>query len=154
MTTGTALLTLTVWFAAGTWAATVQNFDSPGTSYTAAQCNPALPDLPLPTIKSGGPNGKFIRLVTTTPGNHNTVTFDPTDSGAFGMVVADFDFRVTPGPPGRADGFGIALLNTESYPDTPGEVCLESPLFAAEETNFAGSLGVGFDIYTEILPAI
>ena len=58
------------------------------------------------------------------------------------QVVADFDFRITPGT-GRADGLGFALLNTANY----GNGGAQAPPNAAEEPNFLGSLGVGFDVY-------
>jgi hypothetical protein len=59
--------------------------------------------------------------------------------------VVDFDFRMTPGF-GRSDGLGLALLNTANF-GLFGPVEPQPPLFAGEEPNFAGSLGVGLDIY-------
>ena len=128
---------------------TFQNFDVPdtGTLFNRLQVeNP-----PAAIEMDGGPTGvgKFLRLVhapvppNVTP-NVNTITFQTSDAGAFSQVIADFDFRITPGN-GRADGFAFGLLNTATF-DTPN-VEPQPPVFAAEEANFAGSLGIGFDIY-------
>jgi hypothetical protein len=43
---------------------------------------------------------------------------------------------------GRADGLGFALLNTAFFPTGP-----VPPHFMAEEPSFAGSIGLGFDLY-------
>jgi hypothetical protein len=93
----------------------------------------------------GGPtgSGNFLRLATTYIVTNNSITFERTDSGIFSTIVAEFDFRMTPGT-GQADGFGFALLNTAFY-NRSGTVC--STPFTPEEPNFTGSLGVGFDIY-------
>jgi len=87
-----------------------------------------------------------MRLALETPiPTHNSITFDLTDPGAFDQIVANFDFRMTPGV-GRADGLGFALLNTSPH-GTTRPVPPEAPLFAGEEPNFERSLGMGFDIH-------
>lgn len=80
--------------------------------------------------------------------NQNSITFDLSRPGAWNVVIADFDLRLEPAF-GRADGFGFALLNTDpAFPYGATEpVGVEGPLFAAEEPNFQGSLGIGFDIH-------
>ena len=115
---------------------TVQDFDTTGSPYTPEQFGVGPP----PTVMPGGPTGDFLRLVTTTIVNVNTITFELTAPGVFDEVIADFDFRMIPGF-GRADGFGFALLNTANF-DTSGAVGGNS-----EEANYPGSLGIGFDIH-------
>ena len=60
--------------------------------------------------------GQFLRLKTTALNINNTVSFDRTDIGPHGRIVADFDFRITctgsRGGFGCADGFSSVLLNT------------------------------------------
>ncbi len=125
---------------------TVQDFDAlgTGTSFNRLQVN----NPPAPIEIDGGPTGvgQFLRLVHAPVApfvapNVNTITFPVSDAGTFNQVVADFDFRITPGV-GRADGFVYALLNTATY-FTPNV----EPQAAAEEANYVGSLGIGFDIF-------
>ncbi|MBI3757781.1 MAG: hypothetical protein HY267_07385 [Deltaproteobacteria bacterium] len=134
---------------------TLQDFDvlGKGTSYVSIQSkNP-----PGPTVLPGGPtgSGNFLRLVSAVPQpsapSSNTITF-PVTHPASDVAVIDFDFRMTPGStvaPGmsRADGFGVALLNTAVYANATPGVEPQAPLFLTEEPNFTGSLGIGFDIY-------
>jgi hypothetical protein len=132
------------YFDAIAFAATVQDFDA------AATQSPFLlgryGNAPEAAFLPGGPieAGRFLRLAyanpTPSPPNLNTVTFDRSDRGAFSQIVADFDFRMGTGN-GRADGLGFALLNTAVFGNS-GRVG-----GGAEEPNFAGSLGVGFDIF-------
>ena len=136
-------------------AQTVEDFDTPadptdGTPYIPENCNFVKnPDAPGPEeLPSEPPEvGYFLRLVTTVgadeEGIHNSIAFDLTDPGLFSQIVAEFDFRMTPGPFGKADGFGFALLNTV-HSGNSGAKC---PPSVSEEPNFTGSLGVGFDIY-------
>ena len=131
-------------------AQTVRDFDtSTGTPFLAKNCVPSNPGAAPPQELPGGPTGagNFLRLATTTPPLpiSNSIAFDLTDPGLFSQIVAEFDFRMTPGN-GRADGFGFALLNTASYGNS-GQVCPTLSPFAPEEPNFIKSLGVGFDIY-------
>lgn len=119
-----------------------QDFDVPGigNAYEKHQ----FVTLPEPTELPGGPtlDGNFLRLVSIEPSNLNTVVF-PDVMPAANLIVADFDFRVTPGNAvlspdrGRADGFSFTLLNITNDPGLP----------ATEEPNFPDSLGIGFDIY-------
>ena len=112
--------------------------DRPGTPYEASQLG--VP--PGPTCVPGGPTGNFLRLADTTVANINSVSFDLTDPGAHGLIVADFDFRMTPhATDSRADGFGFALASTAAF-GASGPVAGHS-----EEANVFGSLGVGFDIH-------
>ena len=94
----------------------------------------------------GSDPARFMRLASVTPlgvYDHNTITFPKGGVGAFPVIVADYDFRISLDQDrGRADGMGFALLNTAIYPD--GAV---PPPAVAEEPSFLGSLGLGFDIY-------
>lgn len=134
-----ALLLLATFPAA---AATVHNFDGPGSAHVLTQHAAAPP----PAVMAGGPTGSFLRVATdaTIPQN-NSIAFVRTDPGAFCNIVAEFDLRMIP-VVGRADGMGFALLNTANW-GTSGPVPPQAPWFVAEEPNFAGSLGVGFDLY-------
>jgi len=123
--------------------ATIQDFDVSGTGTVCESGQFENP--PPPTVLPGGPTGfgNFLRLVSAvpipTPPSFNTYTC-PVTAPASDTIVADFDFRITPGATleggaGRADGFSFALLSNEA---TGAQ---------AEEPNFAGSFGIGFDIY-------
>ena len=151
--------TLAAWVATVATGETVQNFDDVpkmGTTYCADRHIPGCPPCPLlmkgcgpcPTLIDGGPigDGEFIRLAfeDPIPPSHTSISFDRCDIGAFDLVVADFDFRITPGF-GRADGFGFALLNTV-VPGFGIKGCV-APLSVGEEPNFEESLGIGFDIH-------
>jgi uncharacterized repeat protein (TIGR01451 family) len=134
----------------GTFSAaqTIQDFDGSGTPYVPAQC--ASPPNSPPAVTPGGPSGNFLRLATHPAPNSNTISFNRTNPGFFPLIVADFDFRIIP-VNGRADGLGFALLNTAAYGAT-GPVCTTLNPFVPEEPNFAGSVGIGFDIYHSIHP--
>ena len=128
-------------------AATMQDFNVPG---TGARCVPIQSDNPPPPeLMPGGPipdGGKFLRLASASSQlNSNTITCRTTDRGRFDLVVADFDFRMSPGA-GRADGLGFALLNTKFFRRSGG-IEPQAPVFVVEEPNFAGWLGVGFDLF-------
>jgi hypothetical protein len=85
----------------------------------------------------------FLRLVAN-PRNgtfdQGTIALARTAEGAHALVIADFQFRITPVTTLREAGFGFALLNTSRYPDGP-----VTPTDSPEEPNFLESLGVGFD---------
>jgi hypothetical protein len=120
-------------------AITTQDFQNPGTSYQLSACGSA----PAPAVLAGGPGGtgNFLRLLRgVDTSSTNTVAFDRTDPGGFTQATVDFDFRIT-SVVGRGEGFGFALLNTSSFKAT-GPRC-----GAAEEPNFARSLGIGFDLH-------
>src|SRR6185436_19569476 len=100
-----------------------------------------------PQLIAGGPTGagQALRLAFDAPvPTQNSIAFDRTDVGAFVQIVVDVDFRVVPGH-GRGDGLGVALLDTAVF-GASGPVAPQGPLFAAEKPNFAGSIGVGFDV--------
>ena len=121
---------------------TTQIFDvaGQGSAYIAQQ----FLNGPAPVLIDAGPTytGKAMRLTsaTPTPPSLNTLSFSRTDTGVYDIVTIDVDIRITPGN-GRADGIGIALLNTAFYGVT-GAIG-----GGGEEPNFTKSFGIGFDIY-------
>ncbi|MBV9469305.1 MAG: hypothetical protein JOZ57_08670, partial [Abitibacteriaceae bacterium] len=126
-------------------APTVEDFDGVHTHYNIYQLNPAST---APTIIPNGMSGNCLRLATdSTVTSDNTITFDRTAGGVFSQIVAEFDFRITLGNNGRADGLGFALAHLNNKgPD--GKVVLNLP----EQPDLADSLGVGFDIYDDAHP--
>jgi hypothetical protein len=130
-------------------AITSQDFQTPGTAYQATTCSGAT----VPAVLAGGPGGtgNFLRLLTQADVSAlNTAAFDRSDPGGFVQATVDFDFRITPGPSGRGEGFGFALLNTGPG-NASGSFCKIKPAtdpdsMYAEEPNLPGSLGIGFDV--------
>jgi hypothetical protein len=122
-------------------AQTSQDFNAVGTPYNSSQSGTSI----APTVMAGGPTGaNFLRLLgaASTAGT-NSIAFDRSNPGAFTQIVADFDFRMTPGT-GQGQGMGFALLDVATY-TASGAVA--GP---AEEPNFTGSLGIGFDIFQDL----
>jgi Domain of unknown function (DUF1929)/Calx-beta domain len=117
-------------------AATLHDCDTPGTPFTLATFG-----VPPGPACVASPSGSFLRLADTTLANVNSIAFDLSDAGAHDVVVADFDFRMTPqSVVSRADGFGFALASTALF-GASGAIGGES-----EEADLDASLGVGFDI--------
>jgi hypothetical protein len=126
---------------------TVQRFDAPGVGTPFAVGTRGGAPARAPQLIVGGPTGAghAIRLALEAPvPTLNSLAFDRSDAGSFDQTVVDFDFRIAPGR-GRADGLGVALLNTSAFGAT-GEVAPQAPFFAANEPSFKGSIGVGFDV--------
>lgn len=145
------IVALLYWHATVASAITFQDFDTPdaGSRYSTSSKQCAASDS-VPAVISDEPIGKFLRLATVigsdAKAQNSTITFELTDPDSADQVIVDFDFRITLVPGyGRADGMGFALLSSKVYKDSV--VCPELPPYGAEEPNFAGSLGVGFDIY-------
>ncbi|MCX8155978.1 MAG: immunoglobulin domain-containing protein [Verrucomicrobiae bacterium] len=111
---------------------TVANFDASGTPYTLSGT--------AATASDGGPYGTFMRLTPAVNSLNNGIFFNRTAAGTFTNITMTFDFRMTPGA-GRADGLGVAFLNTANW-GTSGNIAVFT-----EEPNLAGSLAFGFDIY-------
>lgn len=137
--------------------ATVQSFDADGVGTAYDDDAPAPTDNPPPVeLLPGGPtgSGRFMRLAPAVAGTPvaNSIAFDATHAAPATGVVADFDIRMTPGravgrgATGRADGLGFALLSAARYGPS-GEVVPTLPPTAAEDPNFTGSLGIGFDLF-------
>lgn len=116
---------------------TVNNFDATGTPYTLVGS--------AATASDGGPYGTFMRLTPAVVSLNNGIFFNRTATGTFTNITATFDFRMTPGT-GRADGMGVAFLNTANHGVGGGGAVF------SEEVNVAGSLGFGFDIYNNGAP--
>jgi hypothetical protein len=118
---------------------TYRNFDQTNAGTQYVEGIHAQP--PAPQIMEGEPleMGNFMRLSSVTPISmpvQNSIAFARTAPGAFDLVVADFDFRLTPPRGqsvgvGRADGFGFALLNTAVVTHgIAGAVAPQAPLFS------------------------
>jgi uncharacterized protein (TIGR03437 family) len=110
------------------FASVAENFDDVNSNHelVSLQGTPA-------SIASGGPDGNFLRLAADA-GADNGIIFDSVPGFPF-LIVAEFDFRMTPG----AEGFGFNLINSLLVPDIP----LDLP---AAEPGLFGSIGVGFDV--------
>jgi hypothetical protein len=127
---------------------THQDFDNPGSPYLLCT---HFPDGAPAEVRRDPPaadfSGSFLRLATVPATNHNSAVFEVEDPGAACRRDLDleFDLRISPsGTP--ADGIGVALLRESEY-GTAKCVDPEAPYFAAEEPNFRGSLGLGFDVH-------
>lgn len=124
---------------------TYQDFDGTGDPFVTGQHSGGVGPVPAPV--AGGPTGDFMRVAGTTvapQSDHGAISFARTDTGAFGLVIADFDFRITPqSATSRADGLSFIFLNTADH----GNSGIINPPNVAEEPNFAGSLAIGFDLY-------
>ncbi|NBV23833.1 MAG: hypothetical protein EBS05_18180 [Proteobacteria bacterium] len=119
---------------------TVQNFDAGGTAYDLAQNNVN----PAPAIVAGGPTGNFLRLAAASAAqNVNTIAFTKSDAGTYKLITADFDLRIT----GQADGMGFALLDTFTWGQA-GAIAVQGQFY--QEPNIAASLGVGFDVFSNV----
>lgn len=130
------------WGATAARAAIVDTYD--GTyAATATQGNTA----PGPEIRPGGPNGNFLHLVDAVGSQVNYYAYDQpaTEAGAFDTVRATFDFRITPGTAGLADGFHFLLLPTATF----GTSGVGSNVLA-EEPNVPGAFAIGVDVYPGI----
>ncbi len=84
----------------------------------------------------------FLRLTYgSNSSTTNVVGFNSTAAGYYDAVEVDFQFRIKP-VSGRADGFGMALLDAATWGSSG-----VAPSFSVEP-NLANSLGLGFDIYS------
>lgn len=125
---------------------TTQTFDGGGTPFLIDDNG----NLPAPALIADGSTGFGVRLAyaTNNPPNVGVLSFPRTDVGAFDQVLADFDFRITPGESagaaGRADGLGITFLSTDPF---IGGVNATNVDGGSEEPNFPKSFSVGFDTY-------
>lgn len=119
----------------------VVDFDNGDTLFTPVQRN----SNPGPLYQTGGPTGDFMRVVHDgVNSNQNRIAFDRTHVGGASRIDATFDFRLQDLTPDPADGFGFILANTANWGTTGPGTDTSS---IAERPNFAGSLGIGFDIY-------
>jgi hypothetical protein len=130
-------------------AAIVDNFEGGGPAAVGTQ----LLDGPAPAIMTtGGSNGNFLRLLAGVGNQNNHYTYDLVDTGAFDTIHAMFDFRITPGLRGLADGFHFLLIPTSTYGSTgdgpnvlaKNRMCpahLASPLTSIPESTTCPSIG-------------
>ena len=125
----------------------LQRFDAPGVGTPFAVGVHGGASTRAPELIVGGPTGSghAIRLALDAPTpTLNSLAFERADGGAFDQTIVDLDFRIAPGR-GRADGLGMALLNTSEFGVT-GDVATQAPSSVADEPSFKGSIGVGFDV--------
>ncbi len=124
--------------------ALTENFEGSAANFTLSQYAAS----PAPAVQPAGANstGKFLRLLYDGTNNSaNGVAFRQTASGLFQTIVADFDFRITSAINNPADGFSLLLIPTALYgTNGPG---VNVPSQAAEEPNYPGVFGIGFDVY-------
>lgn len=96
-----------------------------------------------PSIQTaGGWDGGFVNVTQAVNSQNNQVAFDQLVSGAYKQLKFDFDFRMSVGNSGGADGISLLYANSANF-GTTGSV----PAYTAEEPSVAGSLGVGFDTW-------
>ena len=113
-----ALVVLALTAASPSWSATLQDFDVVGSGTSFCDGNHVSGGSPSARLP-GGPtgSGQFLRLAFADPQtipSQTSIAFDRSDAGSPGLIVADFDFRLTPGS-GQADGLGFALLDTATH---------------------------------------
>ena len=121
-----------------------ENFEGAPANYMLTQ----YASSPGPSVQAveAGSTGKFLRPLTDgANGCANGLTFRQTAPGLFQTIVADFDFRITSSINYPADGFSFLLIPTSLYgTNGPG---VNVPSQAAEEPNYPGTFGIGFDVY-------
>jgi len=120
-------------------AATVQDFDNPGTPYTAVG---------TATVVGGGPTGSFLRLTPSVDNQNGRVAFDLGDAGAPAVgIEGQFDFRAIPGADsggdGQADGIGFMVLPTSIHGTTGDYAVIGNP----ELARAAGAFGISLNIH-------
>lgn len=100
-------------------------------------------EAPAPSIVGGGWDGGYLNLTQEVNSQQNQAAFPQLVAGDYSGLKIDFDFRISAGNGGGADGMGIAYVPSSVY-GTEGPVELTA---VAEEPNIAGSFGVGFDTF-------
>lgn len=121
-----------------------EDFEGLPTNYTLTKYS-ADPGPAVQPAESGS-TGNFLRLLTDGANScANGLAFRQTDPGLFQTIVADFDFRITSSINYPADGFSFLLIPTSTYGTTGPGVNVASQ--AAEEPNYPGAFGIGFDVY-------
>lgn len=126
-------------------AALNDTFDSPGPAATITIV-PGGQGLG-PTIMQDPSNlaNNILHLLNGENSQNNHYTYDQTDPGLFDTITASFDFRVTAGTAGLADGLGFMLIPTANF-----GVSGDGPSPTAEEPNVPGTFGLGIDVYQNI----
>jgi hypothetical protein len=131
--------------AAGAQAATVQNFDEPGTPFILTHYSGF--DGPEIIGSDANPSGQFVRL-TRSLFAINTIAFDQDEAGYFQRVIADFDFRITCFFTRMGfdcgDGFSFVLLDTQTFGTSGAAPSLDELGRSPLPTN---SFAVGFNTF-------
>jgi hypothetical protein len=119
---------------------TIDTFDSGGIHAIASQIG-AAPD---PSIIAEGLNN-ILHLLGGVSAQANHWTYDRNDTGEYETIDASFDFRITAGTNGLADGLGFLLIPTSIYGPSG-----DGPNPTAEEPDVLGAFGLGIDVYPNI----
>jgi len=129
-------------FSGSSYGSLVDDFDPPYPAVTATQYDSA----PGPAVLPGGPTGNFLRLTNDGVNwQSNSYAYDRTDTGAYPIIDAEFDFRIS-SVDSPADGFSIMFIPTAVY-GVSGPGANDGGYTPFERPNFAGVIGVGFDVY-------
>jgi hypothetical protein len=139
-------LTVTALALPSLFAATFDDFNGVGTTF-AVGTNLGAGGTPGPSVGPDPDNltNNVLRLLHGVNSQNNHYTYDLSDPGAFDTINAKFDFRITTGSAGLADGFGFILIPTSVYGITG-----DGPNNLAEEPNVAGAFALGVDVYPGI----
>lgn len=97
---------------------------------------------PAPSIQvAGGWDGGYVNLTQEVNSLNNQAAFPQVVAGVYQSLTVDFDFRISPGISGGADGIGFVYADSTAH-----GVSGPTPSFS-EEANLTGSFGVGFDTF-------
>ncbi len=123
-----------------------------GTPYAAMQhANPPggtlSPTFPLPP--AGGPADGDYRLTENIGSQQNSIAFDKTFSTlkAGQQILGSFDIRVQNDNANTADGMSFMILDTAIYGDSGPLAAGHFGAAPAEDPNFPGVIGLGFDTF-------
>src|SRR6266511_4922842 len=128
------------------FAATFDDFNGVGTT-PAVGTNLGALGTPGPSVGPDPDNlmNNVLRLLHGVNSQNNHYTYDLSDPGAFDTINAKFDFRITTGSAGLADGFGFILIPTSTF-----GMSGDGPNVLAEEPNVAGAFALAVDVYPGI----
>jgi hypothetical protein len=90
---------------------------------------------------AGGWDGGYISLTDEVNSLNNQAAFPQVVTGPYESLKIGFDFRISVGQGGGADGIGVVYANSNDFGATGA-----TPSFS-EEANLANSFGVGFDTF-------
>lgn len=123
-----------------------------GTPYAAQQhggvpAGSIKPTFPLPP--SGGLADGEYRLTENVGGLQNSIAFDKTFSTLQPgqQILGSFDIRVQNSNANTADGMSFMILDTSIYGDTGPLPASHFAAATAEDPNFPGVIGLGFDTF-------
>jgi hypothetical protein len=98
--------------------------------------------VPPPSITTtGGWNGGYINLTQEVNSQNNQAAFPQVVTGSYEQLKIGFDFRISAGQGGGADGIGLVYAESTAHGATGPTASF------SEEANLANSFGVGFDTF-------